>query len=192
MTDITIPETETALGQLIRSVHPGEHYIKLRTESEVMHGQAPKVNYGDYVRITTNKQYDLVGVISNIISIDASEGKFNSLYNSDILNELFDSSLGEKTTLLQITIIGSTGPTHSLHEFPVIALDLASHAFAMTTEEIKRFHTIEGKTQMGYYKNLADNPKISKDILRSLLQTLRKAYHDDPTTVTIIDVLLEA
>lgn len=184
------PSGPQPIGAIVRSLGHDEHYARLSAPHETRTGTAAPAEYGQFVRIEHDSQTSLVGIVTGVLSVDTSAGKYNPLFQKESpFAELFTNELDERTTFARLTPIGKLVPAGPDHAFPKEAPRLGSSVYLLTDTEIRAFHTVNGGgARMAYYENLFQSQSVPKPVLQTILHRLRAYF---PKAHGILDALLQ-
>ena len=178
-----------AIGAIVRSLGHDEHYARLSAPHETVTGTVPPAEYGQFVRIDHDSQTNLIGIVTGILSVDASAGKYNPLFQKETpFAELFTNELDERTTFARITPVGKQDPKGPNHAFPKEAPRLGSAVYLLKDDEIRAFHAPHGRVRMAYYENMFQSQSVPKPVLQTVLHRLRDLF---PASHPILDALLQ-
>ena len=171
------------IGKIVRGESHILYWVQVQNEIESGGDISPDDSaYGSFVFIEKSRKTQqgimkrmIVGIISDtmLVDRDALRNGPRLSQNMDDMKLMYPDFIDERIKVVKILIIGQIVDGESVHHFPRISPNLGDSVITMSRDEIKDFHYIHGKFQIGYYSAVVET---SIYLMRQVLGQLKPIF----------------
>lgn len=178
------------IGKIVKSenhyLYVGQVYKELEVENPPI---AKDFELGTFVRIQSDQDFSLYGLIIDTILSNPEYGKYGPRFTTeDQSDKFFPDYLNELATLVHILAIGCVENKIISHGVPHRVVNLNDEIWSISESEIKRFHLINGEDfHWGYFLLLRQiSPTLSSSIITKLYETLTSLFTDKKDVISVL------
>jgi len=180
------------IGKIVESVSHAEYVCEITHAGKKGTGKegVTPASYalGTFLMVGSDERAGIVGVVTDTRLVDPAYARFGlRALSEEDLSMFAPDYLDERTTLITIFPVGRISGKSVVHGIPPETVPLGTPVLRLGDEDVRHFHTPEGRFRIGYFGDLPRAGSCAGAVRRGILVMLKGLM---PEHGAALDVLL--